>query len=148
MQIIKDKQIIDDNWTFISDDEAFPESNDNVCVSFSRWKQDKEHLLSRNGKLGIRLQPTDPVAEISNDLDHFSLIELDFPTFTDGRGFSQAHLLRKRYHFQGEIRATGNYMPEQVFYLSRVGINAFQLTQEKQLNAALATMDDFSVSYQ
>ncbi|WP_031433857.1 DUF934 domain-containing protein [Methylomarinum vadi] len=146
MQIIKDKQITDNTWTFVADDEAL--KNGDISVSLPRWKKDKEHILKHDGKIGIRLTSTDDVSNLAEDLDKISLIEIDFPAFTDGRGFSQARLLRGRYHFQGEIRATGHFIPDQAFYLSRVGINAFELKTDKELNTALSALNDFSVHYQ
>lgn len=146
MQIIKDKQIIDNTWTFIADDSVL--INGDISVSPARWNKEKEQILNHNGKQGMRLSPTDKVEDIADDLEHISLIELDFPAFTDGRGFSQARLLRSRYNYQGEIRAIGGYMPDQVFYLSRVGVNAFQLKNEEELPLSLSTMNDFTVNYQ
>jgi uncharacterized protein (DUF934 family) len=96
----------------------------------------------------VRLGSTDSVETIANDLADISLIELNFPAFTDGRLFSTAKLLRTRYSYQGEIRAVGQFMVDQVCYLSKVGVNAFQLDNVAQLPVALATLDDFSVSYQ
>lgn len=146
MQIIKDKQITDNAWTLVADDEAL--KNGDISVSLLRWKKDKEHILNHGGKIGIRLTSTDEVSELADDLDKISLIEIDFPVFTDGRGFSQARLLRDRYRFQGEIRATGNFIADQAFYLSRVGVNAFELKTDKELNTALTALNDFSVHYQ
>jgi uncharacterized protein (DUF934 family) len=80
-------------------------------------------------------------------VDDLSLIELNFPVFTDGRLFSQAKLLRSRSGYQGEIRAIGNFMVDQVFYMSKVGINAFDL-DESSISVALHSLKDFSVSYQ
>ena len=76
------------------------------------------------------------------------LIELDFPDFADGRLFSHAWLLRGRYNYQGEIRATGHYMPDQVFYLSRVGVNAFNPEKVEDLPVVLSHLNDFTVKYQ
>jgi uncharacterized protein (DUF934 family) len=146
MQIIKDKQIIDNTWTFIADDSELIDGD--ISVSPKRWNKEKELILNRHGKQGLRLSPTDKVEDIADDLKLISLIELNFPAFTDGRGFSQARLLRDRYQYQGEIRAIGGYMADQVFYLNRVGVNAFQLGNEKELPLALSTMNDFTVSYQ
>lgn len=146
MQIIKDKQIVEDNWTHIADDESIQDGN--ISVSLERWHKDKDQLVNHNGQLGIRLSPTDTAEDIADDLGHFQLIELDFPVFTDGRAFTQARLLRGRYHYNGEIRAIGSYMLDQIFYLSRVGVNAFKLENPDQLAVALATLDDFSVKYQ
>ncbi|MFW5442900.1 MAG: DUF934 domain-containing protein [Methylococcaceae bacterium] len=146
MKIIKDKQIIEDTWTHIADDDKL--TNGDITVSLSRWKQQKTELSAHNGNMGIRLAPADKVEELAADLNQINLIALEFPAFTDGRSFSHARLLRSRYNFNGEIRAIGSYMPDQVFYLSRVGVNAFQLEKPEELKLALSTMEDFSVKYQ
>ncbi len=146
MQIIKDRQIIDDNWTFVSNDAELEAGN--ISVSLTRWKNDKQHLLNSKDNIGVRIGPSDSVDDIGADLNDISLIELDFPVFTDGRLFSHAWLLRGRYNYQGEIRATGHFMPDQIFYLSRVGVNAFNLENTQDLPVALATLNDFTVNYQ
>jgi uncharacterized protein (DUF934 family) len=146
MQIIKDKQIIDDTWSYIADDIVLKAGN--ISVSLTRWKQDKQQLLAHEGKLGIRLGPADSIDDIAPDLNDIQLIELDFPDFADGRLFSQAWLLRGRYDYQGEIRATGHYMPDQVFYLSRVGVNAFNPGKVEYLPLILSHLNDFTVKYQ
>ena len=146
MQIIKDKQIIDDTWSYIAEDAEL--KGGDICVSLARWKKDKQQLLKSGGKLGVRIRPTDSVEEIAADLEHLQLVELDFPTFTDGRLFSYAWLLRSRYNYQGEIRATGHYMPDQAYYLSRVGVNAFNPEKAEHLPLVLFHLNDFTVNYQ
>lgn len=143
MKIIKDKQIIDDSWTHTADGDSLPSGK--TTVSLARWKDEN---IALNDNIGIRLSPADHVDDIAGNLDKLSLIALDFPAFTDGRGFSHARLLRSRYGFTGEIRAIGSYMADQVFYLSRVGVNAFQFDDIKQLDTALSTIGDFTVKYQ
>ncbi|MGJ0483703.1 MAG: DUF934 domain-containing protein [Methylomicrobium sp.] len=146
MQIIKDKAIIDDTFITLADDAELISGD--VCVSLARWKRDREHLLAHPGKLGVRIQASDQVSDLTEDLKHIHLIELDFADFADGRLFSHAWLLRSRYRYQGEIRATGHYLSDQIFYLSRVGINAFQAIKTEQLDTILAKLNDFSVKYQ
>lgn len=146
MKIIKDKQIIDDSWSHIADDNAITPGN--ITLSLMRWKNDKTTFTHHLGKIGVRLAPSDLIEEIVDDLKNIHLIGLEFPVFTDGRLFSHARLLRNRYHFQGEIRAMGQYMPDQVFYLYRVGVNAFQAENIAELQLSLATLHDFSVQYQ
>ena len=146
MQIIKDKQIIDDTWSYIADDAELKTGN--ISVSLTRWKHDKQQLLAHDGKLGVRIGPADSVDDIAPDLKDVQLIELDFPDFADGRLFSYAWLLRGRYLYQGEIRATGRYMPDQVFYLSRVGVNAFSPEKAEDLPVVLSHLHDFTVNYQ
>ncbi|TAN67018.1 MAG: DUF934 domain-containing protein [Methylobacter sp.] len=146
MQIIKDKQIVDDSWSFVADDAELKDGN--ISVSIARWKKDKQQLLNSSDKIGVRIGPADSVEDIAADLKDIPLIELDFPAFADGRIFSHAWLLRGRYNYQGEIRATGHFMRDQVYYLSRVGVNAFRLENPEDLPVALNALNDFSVSYQ
>lgn len=146
MPIIKDQQVSENTWIFVADDT--PLATGNITVSAKRWQEAKQELLKHVGKLGIRLNPADSVEVIGADLSGVSLIELDFPAFTDGRAFSQARLLRNRYLYQGEIRAVGRYMADQVFYLHRVGVDAFEFDKPSDVALALSAMQDFSVRYQ
>lgn len=146
MKIIKHKQILEDSWTHLADSDEI--SSGDITLSISRWKNEKNELKSHSGNIGVRLAPADNVEDITADLQNISLIALDFPAFTDGRSFSQARLLRSRYGFTGEIRAIGGFITDQVFYLHRVGVDAFELKDQDQLNAALSTMNDFTVCYQ
>ena len=146
MQIIKNQQIIDDSWSYVADDAELKAGN--ISVSLARWKKDKQQLLQSNGKVGVRIGPADSVEDLAADLNDIPLIELDFPAFADGRIFSHAWLLRGRYNYQGELRATGHFMRDQVYYLSRVGVNAFSLEKAEDLPVALSTLNDFSVNYQ
>ena len=146
MQLIKDQQIIANTWKYIAD-TAELKSGD-ISVSFARWQADKQQLLAHDGKLGIRMSSTDSVDELADDLHTLKLIELDFPDFADGRLFSQAWLLRGRYHYQGEIRAIGHYIPDQVFYLARVGVNAFSPKMDEELPEIINKLKDFTVHYQ
>jgi uncharacterized protein (DUF934 family) len=146
MKLIKDKKIIDDNWTFIADNEPIPAGD--ISVSLTRWRSEKEQLLKHEGNLGIRLKPDEELEEIVADLDKFKLVELEFPVYTDGRNFSRARLLRSRYHYNGELRATGQFMRDQIFYLYRVGFNAMALENTADLEEALTAFDDFTVTYQ
>ncbi len=146
MQIIKDKQIIANTWSYVADDDDLVAGD--LTVSLTRWQKDKTKLLAHDGKIGVRITPADSIAELSNDLNHIELIELYFPAFADGRLFSHAWLLRSRFHYHGEIRATGNYLPDQVFYLSRVGVNAFCPTRAEDITTTLSSLNTFTVKYQ
>lgn len=146
MQIIKNKQLTENHWTFIADDEALKSGN--ISITLDRWKREQDKLQEHAGAVGIRLKTTDDVAELADVLDSIELIELDFPAFTDGRAFSQARMLRGKYHYQGEIRACGCFIVDQLYYLSRVGVNAFVLNSERDLQQGLLALNDFSVNYQ
>ncbi|MGR9116624.1 MAG: DUF934 domain-containing protein [Gammaproteobacteria bacterium] len=146
MQIIKDKKIIEDHWQHAPDDADLPQGD--ITVSTTRWHKEKQQLLNRPGKIGLRLDSREAIEDIAEDLNRIDLIELNFSAFTDGRSFTQAWLLRNRFNYSGEIRAVGNFMIDQVFYLHRTGVNAFALAQSDKLPVALSTLNDFSVAYQ
>ncbi|OQK16562.1 oxidoreductase [Methyloprofundus sedimenti] len=145
MQLIKDKQITQDNWVYIVDET--PLKADYIIVSLVRWRQERNQL-SKIKHLGLRLEPDVELEEIANDLSHFQLIELYFPVFTDGRAFTHARLLRSRYGFTGDIRASGDFMRDQVFYLNRVGVTSFELNDQENAQQVIQSMHDFSVDYQ
>lgn len=145
MPIIKDQQISENTWTFVADDQ--PLAAGDITVSLARWNQDQDQLHKHAGKIGIRLQPTDQLESLSNEQKP-DLVELSFPHFGDGRLFSLARLLRNQHDYQGEIRATGNYLADQVFYLHRVGVDSFEFSEAKDIQVALAAVNDFSVRYQ
>ena len=146
MQIIKDRNIVEDNWLHL-DDETELVAGD-ITVSLERWQEQHDTLSQHQAGLGLRLTGDDPLEEIVPDLAGFSLIVLVFPAFTDGRCYSFARLLRDRYDYEGEIRAQGDILHDQLFYMEQCGINSFELANENRIVDALSAFDDFSESYQ
>jgi len=146
MQIVKDNQLIDNSWKYVADDTELVDGD--ITISLLRWEKDHQQLLAHEGKLGLRIAPNDSVDEMAANLKGIDLVELDFPDFADGRLFSHAWYLRSRFGYQGEIRATGHFMPDQVFYLSRVGVNAFAPEKVEYLPFVLTNLNDFTVEYQ
>jgi len=148
MRLIKNREVITDSWGYVADDTIIP--NGNIIVTYTRWLADKETLLNHAGEIGVSLNIEDDFDTLLSDLEHFSLIALNFAVFTDGRNFSRAQLLRDRYQFKGEIRAVGGFHRDQVYYLNRVGFNAFELTDEddSQAEGMLSALDEFTVYYQ
>jgi uncharacterized protein (DUF934 family) len=148
MALIRDRRVVtDDAWTTIADDTPVPETGD-VIVSLTRWLAQSPSLSATGRRIGVRLQPDDDVEQIAATLGAIALVEVDFPKFTDGRGYSTARLLRDRLGFAGEVRATGHVLPDQVFYMARCGFDAFELADGKSPDDALAALEAFSVTYQ
>ena len=146
MLVIKDREIVEDNWVHLSDEDSLIDGN--ITVTLTRW-QEQHDVLSKHGSgLGIRLSGDDPLEELVPDLHHFQLVVLLFPVFTDGRCYSYARLLRDRYHFKGEIRAQGDVLRDQLFNMSQCGINSFELAKPESAEQALSAFDDFTESYQ
>lgn len=147
MRIIKDGAIVEDAWTHIADGAELPASGD-VIVSLERYSEQREALRQREGKLGVRLrsdQEAKVVAELANEL---SVIAIEFPSFKDGRGYTAARLLRDRYGYKGQLRAVGDVLRDQLFYMRRCGFDAFELKPGKDMQGALDGLRDFSVMYQ
>ena len=90
----------------------------------------------------------DELASIALDLPRLEPVVVEFPTLADGRAFSLARLLRERFGYAGEIRAHGDFIRDQVYFLARVGINAFEPVEGTDLEKLLPALDDFSVNYQ
>jgi uncharacterized protein (DUF934 family) len=149
--IIRQRQVVADNWQLLKPAAAggiaIPAAGD-VIVPLELWREQRAALLTRAGGLGIWLEGHDDPALIARDLAHFALIAVNFPQFTDGRGYSIARLLRERYGWRGELRAIGDVMRDQLFYLARCGFDAFALREGQDVQAALTAFDDFSDGYQ
>ena len=143
-QLIKQRSVINDTWKYVDEDAAALA----VIVPFARFQQERDQWLASTVILGVRLAPADNVDALKDDLARISLIALEFPGIGEGRGYTQAQLLRRRYHFKGEIRAVGKILRDQVFYMARCGFDAFEFPEGTDLNVALTAFDDYSIAYQ
>jgi uncharacterized protein (DUF934 family) len=146
MRVIKDRTIIDDAWQLLPADTPVPPSGD-VIITLTAWKDWLQAPRDRAGKLGVLLH-SDELPEEIPELHRLPLIAIDFPKFVDGRGYSSARLLRERHAYKGELRAVGDVLRDQLFYMARCGIDSFALKAGKDIEGALAAFNDFSVAYQ
>jgi uncharacterized protein (DUF934 family) len=146
MQIIKDGRLAESGWLHLDDGAPVPATG-SVTVSAARWLKERESLRQR-GSVGLRIGGGDDLEALAPDLHSLALISVEFPTLADGRGFSIARLLREAYGYGGEIRARGNFIQDQLFYLKRVGVNAFEFTRPADLARMLPALREFSVTYQ
>ena len=145
MPLIKNGELVDDSWAYW--DGQSPVSGD-VIVSLDVWTSNRTELQDSSGRLGIRLESHQAPALIESDLDQFDLVVLEFPAFKDGRAFSYARLLRERFAFAGEIRAVGDVLRDQAFFMLRCGFDAFEIADEAKLNGFLEALDEFTFVYQ
>jgi uncharacterized protein (DUF934 family) len=146
MPLLKNGAVVDDRWRRLADDDPAPDS-DAVIVSLARWRADRA-LAGRNGPLGLALRNSEPVRPLADELHRFELIALEFPKFTDGRAYSQARLLRERFGFAGELRATGQVLPDQLLLMRRCGFDAFEIAKGAPLETWKRALESFSVFYQ
>jgi phosphoadenosine phosphosulfate reductase len=127
MPLWKNGNFVEDSWRVVADDQPLPDG-DKVIVSLKRWRDERPTLAERNAPLGLHIPPGSVWTDVVADLPRFPLIVVTIPKYADGRAFSIARLLRERDGYAGEIRATGNYIIDQVPFMMRVGIDAFETT--------------------
>jgi uncharacterized protein (DUF934 family) len=147
MPLLKNGAVIDEIWAHVEDGH---ELSPGGCftVSLGRFLSEHDILLARNEAVGVRLGPTDDPALLADHLSRLHLIEVSFPKYTDGRGYSTAQLLRRRLGYTGELRAVGHVLRDQLGYMVRAGFDAMiydSKTPEADFTAANA---EFSEVYQ
>jgi uncharacterized protein (DUF934 family) len=147
MPLIKNGGFVADPWRHIEDGAPLP-ADAPATVSWKRWSSEREILVGHNGRLGLRLPNDVPPLSLAQDAPRFDLIALAFPKFIDGRAFSQARLLRSRCGFTGELRATGDVLRDQLLFMQRCGIDAFEVSERAIAEDWLAALDDFDLFYQ
>ena len=150
--IIKDKTIAADNWTVLRLEENHAPNNvvvpdGKIIVPLKVWQAQRDALQTRT-ELGVWLASDERAEDLTDDLARFSVIAVDFPKFADGRGYTIARHLRTRLGYTGELRAIGDVLRDQMFYLQRVGFDAFATRSDKDIGAALKGLNDFSFTYQ
>ncbi len=147
MALIKDGKLVADTFVDAATTGAIPPAGA-VIVSLEQWQAERAALLARGTPLGIRLHSDQSPDVIAADVAHFAVVALEFPKFRDGRAYSYARLLRERYAFKGELRAVGEVLLEQLFFMIRVGFDAFELSSAEPLRDYQTALADFSVWYQ
>lgn len=146
-QIIKDRTIIEDQWLTLADDVAVPKLGD-VIVSYERWLSERDALTARDHGVGVSVNGEHDIRSLADDLDDLDLVALEFPAFADGRCYSHARILRDQLGYKGELRAVGDVLRDQIFYMRRVGIDAFDVSESQDIEDVVQGLKDFSVTYQ
>ncbi|MBV2193776.1 MAG: DUF934 domain-containing protein [Azonexus sp.] len=152
-QLIKHGVATTDSWQILDlaagespETVALPEGD--VIFPLAVWQARKDEIVSRP-TIGLLLQPADRVEDVAGDLASFNLIAVNFPKFVDGRGYSTAALLRQRYGYTGELRAVGDVLHDQLFFMRRVGFDSYALKDGKSLDYAIAAgFKPFTEAYQ
>jgi uncharacterized protein (DUF934 family) len=154
-QIIKHREVVDDDWSVLKlVDGGTPETVEvpagKIIVPVNVWLAQREQLLGRAARkeLGVWFASDELAHTLKDDLDKFALVAVDFPKFSDGRGYSIAYNLRKRLGYQGELRAIGDVLRDQLFQMQRCGFNAYATRQDRSIHDALKGLTVFSETYQ
>ncbi|HEY2969929.1 MAG TPA: DUF934 domain-containing protein [Casimicrobiaceae bacterium] len=148
-QLIKDNAVVNDRWTLLREAASPADVPDGLAaiVPLALWRAERGALRAR-GEIGVWLKPDDDPELLAADVGALPLIAVDFPQFTDGRGYSTARLLRDKYGFTGELRAIGDVLRDQLYYLRQCGFDAFAVRSDRNLEEALNGLRDFSDNYQ
>ena len=151
-EIIRANAVVADNWQILRHAPETPIAEveipaGRVVVPLALWQERHAELIVR-GEAAVWLAGTDDPAPIAPWLLQLPLVAVDFPKFTDGRGYSVAFLLRSRFGYRGELRAIGDVLPDQLFFMRRVGFDAFAVRADKDVRQALLSLQPFSDAYQ
>ncbi|ONN64137.1 DUF934 domain-containing protein [Herbaspirillum sp. VT-16-41] len=151
-EIIKNKTVVSDDWSVLrlaegesAESVTIPEGR--VIVPLKVWQAQGEALKSRP-EIGVWLASDERAEELKGQLENFRVVAVDFPKFADGRGYSIAYNLRARLSYTGELRAIGDVLRDQLFYMQRVGFDAFAVRADKNIHDAVKGLTDFSEKYQ
>ena len=147
MVLIKNGAVATDGWTHLADEDAIPADRP-FTVSWKRWTEARDTLPNDPARLGLQLPNNVAASEIGDDARRFGIIVLTFPNFGDGRAYSQASVLRNRYKFRGELRATGAVLRDQLLFMQRCGIDALEMSDRALSEDWLAALREFDVFYQ
>ena len=151
-EIIRNDSVVADDWQILRPAAEAPLALENlpaghIVVPLAFWLQHADALVRRDDA-GVWLAGNEEPAPLAQWLPSLKLVAVDFPKFTDGRGYSIAFLLRSRLGYGGELRAIGDVLADQLFYMRRVGFDSFAVRADKDIHRALATLKPFSDVYQ
>jgi uncharacterized protein (DUF934 family) len=161
--IIKDRAIVEDSWSVlrldavdatVAEGEAAVQDPATVAIPAGKvivplavW-QAQRAAVEQRGQFGVWIASDERPEVLKGEVDKFAVIAIDFPKFTDGRGYSIAYNLRARLGYTGELRAIGDVLRDQLFSMARVGFDAFATRQDRSIDDALKGLTDFSETYQ
>ena len=147
MPLVKNANIVADPFVHVVDGAELP-GDGAILVSAERFLADPETLSRRASKTGVIWPNNRDIAELVPYLDKLATVALVFPTFRDGRAYSQARLLRERYNYRGELRATGQILRDQFVFMLRAGFDSFEVKKQADAEAFMQTAKRYSVFYQ
>jgi uncharacterized protein (DUF934 family) len=147
MPLVKGGQISTDPFVHLADG-AEPADDAAILVPAARFLDDPERFLTRTGRTGVIWPNNRDVDDLVPHLGRLAVVALVFPTFRDGRAYSQARLLRERFAFRGELRATGQVLRDQFVFMLRAGFDAFEVKKLADAEAFAQTVKRYSVFYQ
>lgn len=147
MPLVKGGEVVADRYLRITDDAPIP-ADGAVLVPAERFLADAAELTTRQAETGVIWPNNRDIDELAPYLDRLAVVALVFPKFQDGRAYSQARILRERYGFRGELRATGQVLRDQFLFMQRAGFDSFEVKKEADAKVFSAVSKRYSVFYQ
>jgi uncharacterized protein (DUF934 family) len=146
-KILRRLEVVEDDWQHTN--EAGSEQSAARIVPLRELIEGAAQPQGFAGRLGVALKPADKIEELAPLLPRVALVAVEFPNPGDGRGYTQARLLRERYKFTGEIRAFGaGVKRDLLFFMARAGIEAFELAEGEDFASAQQALRKYDVAYQ
>jgi len=147
--LIRNGRIEPDTWKLPDDTGAAGSPlEDDVVLQLADYLALRSTAQSPRGRTGVLLRATDDPRVLAPHLAELPLVAVLFDRFSDGRGYSIARLLREALDYRGEVRAVGDVLRDQIFYLARCGFDAFVLRADQDAASAIAALRDFGAAYQ
>lgn len=149
-KLTKNGELLADNWQVLAKDSTTTpaELSSGQWLVHIKWYLNNQNELANREGLGVWLDSDDEAESVAALVTQFAVIGVNFPVFTDGRGFSLGRTIRERFQFSGELRAIGNFMQDQLFYLKRCGFDAFIVADNADAQSMAKSLADFSDFYQ
>ena len=151
-KLINKNAVIDNPWTVMKastgPDILQAVAGKNFIVPLQFWKLYKEELDEYDGNIAIWLDSDENPEQITGGVDSLALIALNFPVFSDGRSYTNARELRQKHAFNGEVRAIGDVLRDQLYYMSQCGFDTFEIRHDQETELCLAAFKDFETGYQ
>ena len=140
--VIRDGRIVADEWRVLPSEAELPGDSTGLLLPLGLWRAHRD--ATDPARTGVWLAPGDAPDALLPELQTLPVIAIHFPVFTDGRGYSLARLLRHRHGYTGELRAFGDVLRDQVYFLRACGFNAFCLRDDQSAEDALAAFGDYA----
>lgn len=147
MALVRNGELVEDTYQRVTAADSVPAAGP-VLVDLGVWRALRDELVAREAPVGVILKSDESPELIAADLASIDLVALEFPAFRDGRAYSYARILRERYGFEGEIRAVGEVLMEQLHFMLRTGFDTFELAGDDPAAQYRQALADFSVWYQ
>jgi uncharacterized protein (DUF934 family) len=148
-RLLRNGQVVTDDWKYLAEtaDDGGNGEDKAVILPLDRWLTERDVWSTRALRLGVVLAPADKVEDLVPDIGKLALIAAQFGTANEGRGYTQARLLRERWKFTGEVRAIGFVRRDHVFFMARCGFDSFELP-DAEIDESGTALSTFSAAYQ